>query len=135
MTVGLLIVSHGDIGRVLLQVAVEMLGDCPLAAETVSAPAGCDPDRILLQAREALRRLDSGDGVLVLNDMFGATPSNISCRLQERQPVRVVAGVNLPMLVRIFNYPQLDLEQLADKAVSGGRDGVIACTTGKAQDA
>jgi PTS system ascorbate-specific IIA component len=61
--------------------------------------------------------------------MYGSTPSNIACRLHAQANVRVVGGINLPMLVRILNYPRLSLDELVDKAVSGGRDGVLTCNT------
>ncbi|CAK0770012.1 hypothetical protein CCP3SC15_4060003 [Gammaproteobacteria bacterium] len=70
--------------------------------------------------------LDQGDGVLVLTDMYGSTPSNIACRL-DSEKVRIVAGVNLPMLIRVLNYSYLSLEDLTNKAISGGRDGIIHC--------
>ncbi len=128
MTVGVLLITHGDIGAVLLQSALDILPMCPLPTLHLAAPSGCDPERVLQDARHAARRLDSGDGVLVLTDMYGATPSNIACRLRTFHHVRVVSGVNLPMLIRVLNYPELELEELADKAISGGRDGVLTCT-------
>ena len=69
--------------------------------------------------------LDTGDGVLVLTDVCGATPSNIACRLVSLGRVMVVSGLNLPMLMRILNYPNLSLEELAERAVSGGRQGIM----------
>jgi PTS system ascorbate-specific IIA component len=74
-----------------------------------------------------LRELDAGDGVLVLTDMFGSTPSNIATRLRAPGALAVVAGVNLPMLVRVLNYASLDLQALVDKAASGGARGVLRC--------
>ena len=65
--------------------------------------------------------------MLVLTDMYGSTPSNIAVGLQREGRVDVVAGVNLPMLVRVLNYPFLDLATLAAKALSGGRDGIMPC--------
>ena len=129
MSVGLLIITHGPLGAALLNSASEVLGCCPIKVRTLEAPGNCDPDTVLEQAMEAANELDSGDGVLVLTDLFGSTPSNISCRLQQFHQVRVVAGINLPMLVRILNYPSLHLEELTHKAISGGRDGVLLCKT------
>lgn len=129
MSVGLLIITHGPVGTALLQSATEVLGCCPLQARTLEAPNDCNPDEILQRAMAAADNLDNGDGVLVLTDLFGSTPSNISCRLQQFHQASVVAGVNLPMLVRILNYPSLHLEELTHKAISGGRDGVLLCKT------
>jgi PTS system ascorbate-specific IIA component len=67
--------------------------------------------------------------VLLLTDAYGSTPSNIATCLAGEQPARVevVAGINLPMLVRIFNYPQLALSAMAQNAVEGGRRGIVIC--------
>ena len=126
MKVGILLITHDRIGTVMLRTAIDVLGICPLSTSTLAASPGCDPERILQDARQAAQALDSGDGVLVLTDLYGATPSNIACQLHSSHEVRVVAGLNLPMLIRVLNYPDLDLEELRLKALSGGRDGVLA---------
>jgi PTS system ascorbate-specific IIA component len=127
MKVGVLIVAHDQLGRVLLDTAVSTLGDCPLPVEVLPVSRDMDPDLLVAQARGLLQRLDTGAGVLVLTDMYGSTPGNIACRLQADDKVQVVAGVNLPMLFRVFNYPNLDLHDLTEKAVSGGSAGVLHC--------
>jgi PTS system ascorbate-specific IIA component len=128
VNVGLLIITHGNVGSVLLRSAVDVLDVCPMPTATLSAPTDCEPDAVLADACDAAEQLDRGDGVLVLTDMFGATPCNIACRLRETHDVRVVSGVNLPMLIRVLNYPDLDLDELMHKAVTGGRDGVLVCS-------
>jgi PTS system ascorbate-specific IIA component len=84
-------------------------------------------DRLMIQALEMAEALNEGDGVLVLTDLFGSTPANIAGSLQSHPWVRVLAGINLPMLVRVLNYPGLPLEEMAAKAESGGQEGVILC--------
>ncbi len=127
MTTGLLIISHETIGTSLLDTASQMLEMCPMALELLSASPGCAPESLYDKAMAAVRRLDRGGGVLVLTDMYGSTPSNVANRLACEANIIVVAGVNLPMLVRVFNYPGLSLQELAYKAVSGGRDGIFVC--------
>jgi PTS system ascorbate-specific IIA component len=127
MKVGVLIVAHDQLGRVLLDTAIGTIGHSPLAVEVLPVSRDMDPDLLLAQARELLQKIDSGAGVLVLTDMYGSTPGNIACRLQEGNQVQVVAGVNLPMLFRVLNYPNLDLDGLTEKAVSGGSAGVLHC--------
>ena len=127
MSVALLLITHGSIGEALLQSAIDVLGVCPLPAAFLSAPLGCDPLGILEKAQQLADQLDEGNGVLVLTDMFGATPGNIACRLRKQREIRVVTGVNLPMLIRILNYPRLSLNELKEKALTGGRDGVVVC--------
>ena len=80
---------------------------------------------LLPQAREMLRWVDSGKGVLVMTDIFGATPANIAMKLLEPGRIEGVAGVNLPMLVRALTYREKDMATLVAKAISGGRDGVL----------
>ena len=129
MSVGLLIITHGCIGEQLLETAKSMLGVCPLQTAYLVVSQSCDPDKLLEQARLTCSSLNQGDGVLVLTDMYGSTPSNIACRLRTEK-VAVITGLNLPMLMRVMNYPDLDLYALAEKAMGGGRDGVVPCMPG-----
>lgn len=128
MTIGLLIITHNNIGTDLVDTATAMLGVCPLATEILPVSQKSDPEAVLKKARLLLAELDQGNGVLVLTDMYGSTPSNIAHSLLDGERVRVIAGVNLPMLVRVLNYPRLSLDELAEKALSGGRDGIMAYT-------
>lgn len=125
MTVGLLIITHGDVGKVLLDTATAVLGLCPLQTEVICVSQDCNPEQITDQARHRVTALNQGAGVLVLTDLYGSTPGNIAGR-QLGDAVAVVSGLNLPMLVRVLNYPHMSLEELTAKAVSGGREGVMA---------
>jgi mannose PTS system EIIA component len=87
-----------------------------------------EPEQNRRQAREMVTALEQGDGVLVLTDIYGSTPSNIACALQSIDNVRIVTGLNLPMLIRVMNYADRDLEQLTEKASSGGHDGILVIT-------
>lgn len=126
MSVGVLIISHDGIGHALLDTANTALGQCPLEVRLLSASRDCDPDELLGAGQRLVAELDRGDGVLVLTDLFGSTPSNIATRLMLGGRVRIVAGVNLPMLIRVLNYPRLALDELVEKAVSGGLDGIFS---------
>lgn len=125
MSVGLLIVSHGNLGDYLLDTSSRMLGVCPLPSATLSMSFDCNTDEMMTRAAELVEQLNGGAGVLILTDMYGSTPSNIVSRLQGRYKIQIVSGVNLPMLIRVLNYPRLSLDELAHKAHSGGRDGVV----------
>lgn len=127
MSIGLLIITHNQIGAELLDTAVNMLGYCPLLAETLAIRTDSNPDRVRARAAELTEELDQGDGVLVLTDMFGSTPSNIATSLRCTGRVTVVSGINLPMLVRVLNYPHLSLDSLTAKALTGGSDGILDC--------
>ncbi|MGC1953949.1 MAG: PTS fructose transporter subunit IIA [Gammaproteobacteria bacterium] len=127
MSVGLLIITHERIASVMADTAMAMLGRCPLPLAVLPVASDCDPDQLRKDAQAQVEMLDQGDGVLVLTDMYGSTPSNVAGSLIQIDRVQVVSGINLPMLVRVMNYPQLDLARLAEKAVSGGREGVFIC--------
>ncbi|HEU4991854.1 MAG TPA: PTS fructose IIA subunit family protein [Luteimonas sp.] len=126
MPVGVLLVTHEGTGRALLAVAERLLRRLPLAAEAFEVGFGDDPDVVLPAASTALRRVDGGDGVLVLTDVYGATPANVAARLARLgTPVRRVSGLSLPMLLRVMNYAELPLDELPAVAAAGARNGVV----------
>ncbi|MES9940046.1 MAG: PTS sugar transporter subunit IIA [Candidatus Thiodiazotropha sp. 6PLUC2] len=127
MSIGLLLITHSQIGDALLETANKMFNGALLSVETLTVSIDCNPDQIKTQARKTVDSLDEGDGVLVFTDMYGSTPSNIAYSLAESDRVNVVSGLNLPMLIRTLNYQDLDLKSLTEKAVSGGRDGIHCC--------
>ena len=104
---------------------VERLLAVALSVETFELASRIARNRLPL-ASAALRRVDQGEGVLILTDVYGASPSNLAARLtQLGTPARRVAGLNLPMLLRVCNYPEKNLDELAQTAVAGGKTGVI----------
>ena len=126
MAAGILLVTHEGIGQALVAVATSLLRNLPLKVEAFEVPFDGDPDALLPQASAALRRVDGGFGVLVLTDLYGATPSNLAARLARLgTPVRRVSALNLPMLLRVLNYPELELDELPAVAAAGARNGVI----------
>jgi len=129
--VGLLIITHNNVGGALFDAATSVLGSCPMPFEILPVSQNCDPEERLKKAQLYLKKLaQAGEdaGVLVITDMYGSTPSNIATKLAADN-VAIITGVNLPMLVRIMNYPKLSLEMLTNKAVSGGQSGVIVVET------
>ena len=126
MAVGILLVTHEGIGSPLLAVASRLLRQLPLKAEAFEIPFDADPDALLPQASAALRRVDGGQGVLVLTDLYGASPSNLAAKLARiGTPVRRVSALSLPMLLRVMNYAELELDELPNVAAAGARNGVI----------
>src|SRR6266850_2508287 len=122
--IGILIVSHGAFGESLIHSASHVLGKRPLYLRQLGVTVHDDPDAILPVAEDLIRFLDQGQGVLVLTDIFGATPSNIATRLLKPGRVEGLAGVNLPMLIRALTYRDESLESLIAKALSGATEGV-----------
>ncbi len=125
MTVGLLLICHNHIGAQLLETATDMLERVPMPADQLPVLQDDDPIDLLNRARRRVAELDQGQGVLVLTDMYGSTPSNIAHRLKDKDRVQVISGVNLPMVVRAMNYPQLTLADMAERVATGGREGII----------
>lgn len=126
--IGILIVAHGTLGESLIHCASHVTGSRPLHLMQLGVTIHDDPAAILPQAQEMVKQLDSGDGVLVLSDIYGATPCNIVCKLLEPGKVEGIAGVNLPMLIRALTYRNEPLPTVMKKALSGGQDGVINIT-------
>ena len=123
--IGILIVAHDSLGDSLVRAVTHVLGTRPPQFEVLSVAATDDPLQLLPAAREQVARLDSGDGVLIFSDIYGATPCNLACKLLQPGRVEGLAGVNLPMLVRAFTYRTRGMETIVKKAVSGGCDGVV----------
>jgi PTS system ascorbate-specific IIA component len=126
MTCGILLVTHPGVGTSLLDVATRLLRHLPLKTEAFEVPFDADMDALLPLASAALRRVDSGDGVLILTDLYGASPSNLAAQLARLgTPARRVSALSLPMLLRVMNYPEQGLDQLPATAAAGTRNGAI----------
>jgi len=127
--IGILIVSHGAFGEALIHSASHVLSKRPQQVGHMGVGLRDDPDAILPRARELLRQLDTGEGVLVLTDILGATPSNIATRLLQAGRVEGLAGASLPMLIRALTYRDEPLAAVVEKAMSGGQEGVVHLTS------
>jgi len=123
--VGILIIAHGTLGEALIQCAAHVLGATPERVGSIPVIGRADPEKLLAQARAEITRLDDGQGVLILTDMVGGSPSNVTTRALASGRVAAASGVNLPMLVRALNYRQQPLATVLAKALSGGQAGVI----------
>lgn len=123
--IGILIIAHGNLGESLIHCATHVMGHRPAQLEYLAINNQDTPAVMLPKAQALVASLDVGKGVLVLSDIYGATPCNIVTKLLQADQVEGVAGVNLPMLVRVLNYRQEGLHACIEKAISGGRDGVV----------
>ena len=132
--IGVLIVSHGDIGTALLTSASQILGGAPTQVLTLSVWRQDDPDDLILRGQELLEQLDAGDGVLVLTDIFGATPGNVVSRLLNDGRVEGVSGVSLPMLLRVLTGRNGSLAGAVQRALSGGAEGVVHMNSDRCLD-
>lgn len=123
--IGILLITHGSCGEVLVQNACHVLNKRPAQLIQLGVAAQDDPLDLLPLARQMLQLVDSGKGVLILTDIFGASPANLALKLLEPGRIEGIAGVNLPMLLRALTYRDKGMETLLTRAISGGRDGVI----------
>ncbi len=123
--IGILLLSHGTLGESLIDCASHVLNKRPPRVGQLAVTARDDPAALLPQARKLVEELDDGGGVLIMTDMYGGTPSNMAARLVAPGKVEAVAGVSLPMLIRVLNYRDRDLQIIVTKAISGGCEGVM----------
>ena len=123
MKVGILLVTHSDIGKQLLLTAISVFGKNPFQVELLSVDNYDQPNDVKELAEKYVKFLDNGAGVLVLTDIIGTTPSNIASSINHDR-IKVVAGLNLSMILNVFNYPENSLDQLSIKALEGGIQGV-----------
>ena len=123
MKVGILLVTHSDIGKQLLLTATSVFGKNPFLVELLSVDNYDQPNDVKELAEKYVKFLDNGAGVLVLTDIIGTTPSNIASSI-DHEKIKIVAGLNLSMILNVFNYPEHSLDQLSIKAIEGGMEGV-----------
>ncbi len=122
---GILVVAHNALGESLVDCVSHVLGSVPANLKVLSVYANDDPQQKLAEGHTLIQQLDSGNGVLILADIFGATPSNVARRLCHAEHVMGVAGVNLPMLLRVVCYPNKTMPELAQIALDGGRECIV----------
>jgi PTS system ascorbate-specific IIA component len=133
--IGILIVTHGEIGKSLLDSASQILGSRPAQISTLSVWRQDDPDDLVLRARELMEQIEAGDGVLILTDIFGATPGNVVSKLLQDGKVEGVSGASLPMLLRVLTGRDGSIAAAVQRALSGGAEGLVHMNTDRCCDA
>ena len=128
MSVALLFVSHQHIASHLLALTeslhTEPLHNCAV----IEVPLDASVEQKLSAAQAHINNLHLADGLIIITDMFGGTPSNIAQALARQYRAPLVSGLNLPMLMRIYNYRDTPLPTLLDKVISGGQQGIMLHT-------
>lgn len=122
--VGVLLVTHLDFGHKLLQTAEGILGE-QQGCLAVSVNVQHNMEDILQEIKAGIQEVDRGQGVLVLTDMFGGSPSNLSLSLLGSGRLEVITGANLPMLLKILGSRDLKLQDLASQAKTAGQQGIV----------
>lgn len=124
----ILIIGHAPLAHALRQCALHVFPDCEASLAAIDVQPNLSPEETLATARIAMKQLTQPPGVtgvLVLTDIFGATPSNVAQKLVDGVASRLITGVNLPMLLRAVSYRHEPLEALVSRAVVGGTQGVM----------
>lgn len=122
--IGLLIVTHCELGRELLNAAEFIVGRIE-GASSIAVVETTGSEGLRKAIEEKVTSLDSGRGVIILTDMFGGTPSNLSLSFLRKEKVEVLTGVNLPMVIAIVQWrSSLKLSEIAEKALEAGRTGI-----------
>lgn len=122
---GVLVVAHNALGESLMECVKHILGSVPENVKVLSVYAEDDLQQKLAEGHALIKQLDCGKGVLILSDIFGATPSNVARQLCRAEHIMGVAGVNLPMLLRVVCYPDRTMPELAQIALEGGRECIV----------
>lgn len=123
--IGILLVAHDTLAAGMSSAVCHVLGSLPPNFEFLAVSSNDDPYDLLPQARAMIKALDTGEGVIIFTDIFGATPSNLTCKLLVPGRVEGIAGVSLPMLIRAFTYRNHGMDTMLKKAISGARDGAL----------
>lgn len=121
---GIVVIAHAPLASALRQCVLHVFPNAASALVALDVPAHQPPDETLAQARVLAQQLGS-EHVLVLTDLFGATPCNVALRLVDGVRSRLLAGVNLPMLLRAVTYRHESLDMLVSRALAGGTQGII----------
>jgi mannose PTS system EIIA component len=123
--IGVLIIAHGNLGDALIGCMTHVLGRRPEAVASLSVAANDSPRDLIPVAKTMIESLDDGDGVLIITDIFGASPANLAAKMICTGHVEAVTGGNVPMLVRAMTYRTKGMETLLKRVVAGGCEGVF----------
>ncbi|HEX8786460.1 MAG TPA: PTS fructose transporter subunit IIA [Telluria sp.] len=123
--VGILLMTHAPLGQAFIAAVAHVFRGPTERFEAIDVTADQDTAQVNELARQAIRRLDEGDGVLVITDIKGGTPSNCCNALHEAGHVEVIAGISLPMLLRAITYRRDTLDVVVEMALAGAQNGAV----------
>lgn len=126
--VGVLVVTHGGVASELVKAVRRIVGEVD-NLQSVSIGWDDDVEQARRQIEESIRRVDKGEGVLILTDMFGGTPTNLSLSFLQEGRVEIITGVNLPMLIKFYNLKnKSDIRDVAQKIREQGQKSIYVAT-------
>ncbi|HZW19671.1 PTS fructose transporter subunit IIA [Noviherbaspirillum sp.] len=123
--VGILLLTHAPLGAAFLDAATHVFRARPERMEAIDVRADQDPLEVNRIAQDAITRLDDGNGVLVITDVMGGTPSNCTLKLSNPGHIEVIAGISLPMLLRALTYRNDTIDVVVEMALAGGQSGAV----------
>lgn len=132
--IGVLILGQKEFAEGLIHAVEHTLGKRPPAMEAAGIDYNETPEQINELVKRQVERVDQGDGVLILADIFGTTHTNVARHLLKRGRVELISGASLPMVLRTLTYRNLEIDELIDRALTGGFNGIICATNPKAQE-
>ena len=124
MSIGIFIIAHAPLAHALRQCALHVFPDCGGGVASLDVQPNVTPEETLSSARIAMAQLGTPQ-MLVLTDVFGATPCNVAQKLADGVRAKLITGVNLPMLLRTVSYRHETLDALVSRAIVGGTQGVM----------
>jgi len=123
--IGILMITHEELGDSLIRCAYHMLGEQPQQLRALAVRSNDEPDVLLQKAQVVIREMHESDGILVLSDMFGGTPCNIAMKLTHMDNVKGLSGLNLPMLITALNFRHLPLDECLNKTRNNGQESIV----------
>lgn len=123
--IGILVLAQENIGIGLVRAMEHTFGARLPRLQAIAVDYKRRPEQIADDIKKEIGKLDQGEGVLILADIYGATHTNMACRFLQRGRIELISGVNLPMLLRVLNYRNLKMDDLIDKALGGGCGGIV----------
>ena len=123
--VGILLLTHAPLGQAFISAATHVFRTRPERLESIDVNADQDTCEVERLAKNAIKQIDDGSGVLVITDVMGGTPSNCTLGLCGVDNVQVIAGISLPMLLRAITYRNDTLDVVVEMALAGGQGGAV----------
>lgn len=125
MSISIFLITHPNVGTGILETALAIVKDTAVTTTYLEIAMDSNVEEQKRKAQNICDEINNGDGVLILTDLYGATPSNVACALYKKGDIDIISGLNLPMLLRILNYPSKELGKLCNIALSGANRGIV----------
>ena len=127
MAISLITITHDNIGKEIYKTSCMIFASCLTHYEHIGLKSTFDLDKLAIKVEKLVKEMDQGDGVLILTDIFGASPCNLACRFSEYDNVRVISGLNLAMMLKVANKSDLPLSKLCKEVMQTGRNSIDEC--------